>query len=57
MENLAAKLAIIYGNNSEFQEMHKFSSACYEAGKNNNIVDLLKSDSAFHMEIAKIAKK
>ena len=56
MENLAAKLAIIYGNNSEFQEMHKFSSACYEAGKNNNIVDLLKSDSAFHMEIAKIAK-
>lgn len=56
LENLAAKLAIIYGSNNDFREMHIHSEACYKASLNNDICTLLKEDVAFHMEIARIAK-
>ena len=55
LENLAAKLALIYGSNNDFHKMHIHSKACYEAGLNNDICTLLKEDQAFHMEIARIS--
>ena len=56
LENLAAKCALIYGSNNDFNQMHKYSLACYEAGQKNDIVGQLKEDMLFHMEIARIAK-
>ena len=56
LENLAAKLAIIYGSNDDFMTMHTYSKSCYEYGIARDICDLLRADAAFHMQIAKIAR-
>lgn len=56
MENLAARLAIIYGSNNDFEQMRLHSEACYKAGREGDIVSVLKEDAAFHYELARISK-
>lgn len=56
LENLAAKLAIEYGGNKDFETMRKISEKCYQAGLENDIVGLLMADGEFHNEMARISR-
>lgn len=56
LENLAARLAIIYGSNHDFEQMRNYSKACFEAGQKGDIVGQLKGDSLFHNELARISR-
>lgn len=56
LDNLAAKLAIFYGSNADFNRMREYSKNCLEAGLNGDVAQKIKMDCAFHLELSLISK-
>lgn len=56
MDTLAVKLALLFGSQAEFLNLHKLAVACDEALQSNDIALRTKLDTDFHMELAKISK-
>lgn len=53
---LAAKLAIHYGSNADFDELEHYALECRKSTESGNLYLRIQSDTDFHMAIARISR-
>lgn len=56
LDNLAAKLAIFYGSNADFNRMMEHAKNCLQAALEDDVARKIKEDCAFHLELSVIAQ-
>lgn len=56
LDNLAAKLAIFYGSNADFNRMMEHAKNCLQAALEEDVARKIKEDCAFHLELSVIAR-
>ena len=56
LDNLAAKLAIFYGSNADFNRMMEHAKNCLQAANEDDVAMKINEDCAFHLELSVISR-
>jgi DNA-binding GntR family transcriptional regulator len=56
LDKLAVELVILNGSNAEFEELEVLANSCFEYSKANDRFNTVRTDSQFHLAIARLSK-